>query len=190
MKKNLVLAVFVSMLITALSLPAYSQQGRGPGGPGMGPGQGQGQGMGYGKGRGRRGGRGRGNPFANLNLTEEQRNKLFEIKKEKRSKMHAVKMKSQDLEFKLSEALTGKDFNEGKIKALINQKMDNQKTKMMLKVEFISKVRKILTPEQLKKLNFQALWGRRHGRGGRGGHGRGHGRGRGMGQGQGMGQGY
>ena len=150
--------------------PGYGRgmmgDGYGPG-YGYGPGQGSGPGMmgrgygggGYGYGPGMMGGGyGPGGPLAALNLTDEQRNKIFALQEENRAKNWGTMGKMRSEMFKLSSLLNSDKADTNTV--LEQQKKVDELRREMLKsrIENHKQVESVLTPEQRKQLRQYGPW--------------------------------
>jgi Spy/CpxP family protein refolding chaperone len=142
--------------------PGYGQ-GRGMMGGGYGPGMmggGYGQGMtggGYGPGM-MGGGYGPGGALAALNLTDEQREKVFAIQEENRKKNWAVMGEVRAEQFKLRNMYRGEKLDADKI-AEQQKKVDELRRQMLKsRAETHNQVAAVLTPEQRKQLRQFGPW--------------------------------
>jgi len=120
------------------------------------------------------------NFLSELNLNDEQKKELSKLQKENRRNMYRIRSKERDLNFELGELLTDENLKEKEINKIIDGLSKNKKDELSARVTLIKNMRKILTKEQLEKVNFNLLWGRGRGIGGGGHHGKGHGRGPGL----------
>ena len=160
MKRLLVLGAALAAAATF----AFAQgPGYGPGyGRGMtGPGGGYGPGMmggGYGPGM-MGGGPGAGGALAALNLTDEQREKVFAIQEENRKKNWAVMGEVRSEQFKLRNMYRGEKLDADKI-AEQQKKVDALRAQMLKsRVEAHNQIAAVLTPEQRKQLRqFAPRW--------------------------------
>ena len=134
--------------------PRFQREGMGPGEmePSAG---GSRQGLHQRRGfRGKRGPGGGRQTFEHLNLTTEQRKSVFELRKENRKKMYYIRSRMWDLRFELSNLLADKKFNEKELSRVADKLAKNKREDLGQRIEFVKKVRKILTPEQIEKLNL------------------------------------
>lgn len=135
-------------LVDQIKNPRGRRGGRG-GAEGRGGRGGRGQGRG---GRGGRGGFGQRDPFAGLNLSDEQKKKTA-----------AIQEKQNEERRELFEAMRNGEIDRSEIRDAMTE----------LQEKMNADVKKVLTEEQYKK--YQENTQRRRGRGGRGGDGRGRG---------------
>jgi Spy/CpxP family protein refolding chaperone len=154
---------------TALAAAASLAFAQGPGygyGPGHGPGYGQGMmghGPGYGPGGGygpgmMGGGPGAGGALAALNLTDEQREKVFAIQEEHRKKNWAVMGEVRSEQFKLRSMYRGEKLDPDKI-AEQQKKVDELRRQMLKsRAEAHNQIAAVLTPEQRKQLRQYSPW--------------------------------
>ncbi len=150
------------ILGAALAAAASFAFAQGPGygyGPGYGPGYGRGMmGGGYGPGM-MGGGPGAGGALAALNLTDEQREKVFAIQEEHRKKNWAVMGEVRSEQFKLRNMYRGEKLDADK---LVEQqkKVDGLRQQMFKsRVEAHNQIAAVLTPEQRKQLRqFAPGW--------------------------------
>jgi Spy/CpxP family protein refolding chaperone len=143
-----ILTVGALALASSLALA----QGYGPGMMGGGYGPGYGPGM-------MRGGYGGGGPFAALNLSDEQREKVFAIQEAQRKKNWATMGEVRSEQFKLR-AMYGADQLDPD-KLVEQQKKVDALRQQMLKsrVEAHNQIAAVLTPEQRKQLRqFAPGW--------------------------------
>ena len=157
------------VLGAALAAAASFAFAQGPGygyGPGYGPGYGRGM-MGYGPGYGpgggygpgmMGGGPGAGGALAALNLTDEQREKVFAIQEEHRKKNWAVMGEVRSEQFKLRNMYRGEKLDPDKISE--QQKKVDELRRQMLKsrAEAHNQIAAVLTPEQRKQLRQYSPW--------------------------------
>jgi Spy/CpxP family protein refolding chaperone len=139
--------------------------GYGPGmmggyGPGMmGGGYGPGGGGGYGPGMmGGGTGRGFGGPFAALDLTDEQQDKLFAIREDNRRKNFERMSQVRSEAFKLRRMYDAEGVDS---KALLEQqkKVDDLRREMLAsRLEMRKQVESVLTPEQRKQARQFGPW--------------------------------
>jgi Spy/CpxP family protein refolding chaperone len=135
--------------------PGYGQ-GYGPGmmGGGYGPGM---MGGGYGPGM-MGGGYGPGGAFAALNLSDEQREKVFAIQEESRTKNWAVMGEMRSEQYKLRSLYRGDKLDANKI-AEQQKKVDGLRQQMLKsRVETHNQIAAVLTPEQRKLLRQTSPW--------------------------------
>jgi Spy/CpxP family protein refolding chaperone len=142
--------------------PGYGYgPGSGPGygrgmmdyGPGYGPGGGHGPGMmgGYGPGM-MGGGYGAGGALAALNLTDEQRDKVFAIQEEHRKKNWTAMGEMRSEQFKLRNMYRGEKVDADKVVEQ-QKKVDGLRQQMLKsRVETHNQIAAVLTPEQRKQL--------------------------------------
>jgi Spy/CpxP family protein refolding chaperone len=126
---------------------------------GYGPGYGQGRGMmGGGYGPGMMGGYGGGGMFAALNLSEEQREKVFAIQEAQRKKNWATMGEVRAEQFKLRGMYGTEKLDSDKLVA--QQKKVDELRQQMLKsrVEAHNQMAAVLTPEQRKQLRQFGPW--------------------------------
>ncbi|HXB97194.1 MAG TPA: Spy/CpxP family protein refolding chaperone [bacterium] len=133
----------------AMDGPADDGPANGPGAPGVEAGDGgPGQGMGMDH---RRGG-----PFARLNLTDDQKDKLKALRRSRRDKVQAIQNSLQDAREDLHDLLKsggkGGDFN-AKARAQNEKVLDLAKKLGQERFESVLEIREILTPAQLKKFD-------------------------------------
>jgi Spy/CpxP family protein refolding chaperone len=156
------------VLGAALAAAASFAFAQGPGygyGPGYGPGYGRGM-MGYGPGYGpgggygpgMMGGAGAGGALAALNLTDEQREKVFAIQEEHRKKNWAVMGEVRSEQFKLRNMYRGEKLDPDKI-AEQQKKVDELRRQMLKsRAEAHNQIAAVLTPEQRKQLLQYSPW--------------------------------
>jgi Spy/CpxP family protein refolding chaperone len=149
------------MVGAALAAAASFALAQGPGygyGPGYGPGYGRGMmGGGYGPGM-MGGGPGAGGALAALNLTDEQREKVFAIQEENRKKNWAVMGEMRSEQFKLRNMVHGEKLDPDKI-AEQQKKVDALRQQMLKsRVEAHNQIAAVLTPEQRKQLRQYSPW--------------------------------
>ena len=128
---------------------------------GYGPGYGQGRGMmggGYGPGMMGGYGQGAGGMFAALNLSEEQRDKVFAIQEAQRKKNWATMGEVRTEQFKLRGMYGTEKLDSDKLVA--QQKKVDELRQQMLKsrVEAHNQIASVLTPEQRKQLRQFGPW--------------------------------
>ena len=146
MKRSLILGA----ALAAAATMAFAQ----------GPGSGPGYGPGYGQGRGMMGGQGMGGGYglAALNLTDEQRDKVFAIQEEHRKKNWAAMGEVRSEQFKLRSLYRGDQLDADKI-AEQQKKVDALRQQMLRsRVEAHNQIAAVLTPEQRKQLRQYAPW--------------------------------
>jgi len=147
MKRTLILGAALAAAATMALAQGYGY------GPGYGPGYGQGRGMmggGYGYGA--------GGGLAALNLTDEQREKVFAIQEEHRKKNWTVMGEMRAEQFKLRNMARGEKLDADK---LVEQqkKVDGLRQQMFKsRVEAHNQIAAVLTPEQRKQLRQYAPW--------------------------------
>jgi len=129
--------------------PGYGHGMMGYGMMGYGPGYGPGGGFGLGM---LGGGPGAGGALAALNLTDEQREKVFAIQEEHRKKNWAVMGEVRSEQFKLRNMYLGEKLDPDKISE--QQKKVDELRRQMLKsrAEAHNQIAAVLTPEQRKQL--------------------------------------
>ena len=129
--------------------PGYGHGMMGYGMMGYGPGYGPGGGFGLGM---LGGGPGAGGALAALNLTDEQREKVFAIQEEHRKKNWAVMGEVRSEQFKLRNMYRGEKLDPDKISE--QQKKVDELRRQMLKsrAEAHNQIAAVLTPEQRKQL--------------------------------------
>ena len=156
-------------LVAAFAAVATFAFAQGPGsgyGPGYGPGYGRGM-MGYGPGYGpgggygpgmMGGGYGAGGALAALNLTDEQREKVFAIQEEHRKKNWTVMGEMRSEQFKLRNMARGERLDADKL--VEQQKKVDALRQQMLKsrVEAHNQIAAVLTPEQRTQLRQYSPW--------------------------------
>ena len=145
----------------ALAVASSLASGQGPGyGSGYGPGYGQGRGMMGGYGPGMMGGQGygAGGVFAALNLSDEQRDKIFAIQEAQHKKNWATMGEVRAEQFKLRGMYGSEKLDADKLVA--QQKKVDELRQQMLKsrVEAHNQIAAVLTPEQRKQLRQFAPW--------------------------------
>jgi Spy/CpxP family protein refolding chaperone len=144
------LVVLGAALAAAVSF-AFAQ------GPGHGQGYGVGMGGGYGPGM-MGGGHGPGGALAALNLTDEQREKVFAIQEEQRTKNWAVMGEMRSEQYKLRSLYRGDKLDANKI-AEQQKKIDGLRQQMLKsRVETHNQIAAVLTPEQRKQLRQASPW--------------------------------
>jgi Spy/CpxP family protein refolding chaperone len=151
------LVAFGAALAAATSLALAQGPGYGYG-PGYGPGSGQGRGMmGYGPGM-MGGGPGAGGALAALNLTDEQREKVFAIQEEHRKKNWSAMGEMRSEQFKLRNMVRGDKLDADKV--VEQQKKVDALRQQMTKsrVETHNQIAAVLTPEQRKQLRQYSPW--------------------------------
>jgi Spy/CpxP family protein refolding chaperone len=164
MRKTLI-ACALALATTAVFAQGY---GRGPGygyGPGMmgggGPGYGQGMMSGGGWGPGMMGpgtGPGAGGGLAALNLSDEQREKVFAIREEARKKNWATMGEVRSEQFKLRGMYSAERLDPDKI-AEQQKKVDELRRQMVKsRADTHNKVMAVLTPEQRKQAREYGPW--------------------------------
>ena len=164
MRKTLI-ACALALVTTAVFAQGY---GRGPGygyGPGMmgggGPGYGQGMMSGGGWGPGMMGpgtGPGAGGGLAALNLSDEQREKVFAIREEARKKNWATMGEVRSEQFKLRGMYSAERLDPDKI-AEQQKKVDELRRQMVKsRADTHNKVMAVLTPEQRKQAREYGPW--------------------------------
>ena len=138
-KRNWVIgSVLAGTLLTAGAVYA----GGGCGGPGFGPG-------------GFEGGRG-GNMMRmveQLDLTKEQRQAVWAIMDEQRNKMRDKRADMVDIRKALHEAATSANYDATKVRELADTKAKMMSDMMVERTETMNRIRKVLTAEQVKKLD-------------------------------------
>ena len=125
----------------------------------QGPGYGYGPGYGPGSGRGMMsGGPGAGAGLAALNLTDEQREKVFAIQEEHRKKNWAAMGEMRSEQFKLRSMVRGDKLDADKV--VEQQKKVDALRQQMTKsrVETHNQIAAVLTPEQRKQLRQVSPW--------------------------------
>ena len=151
MRKTLI-ACALALVTTAAFAQGY---GRGPGygyGPGMMGGGGWGPGMGMGPGAGAGGG------LAALNLSDEQREKVFAIREEARKKNWATMGEVRSEQFKLRGMYSAEKLDPDKI-ADQQKKVDDLRRQMVKsRADTHNKVMAVLTPEQRKQAREFGPW--------------------------------
>ena len=172
MKKTILAAAALAALTATAALaqgygygPGMMGRGYGPGsgygGPGMmGPGYGYGPGSGYGPGMmgPGYGGYGRGGGLAALNLTDEQRDKVFALQEENRAKHWGTMGKLRSETFKLRGMYNSDKLDANGI-AEQQKKVDELRREMLKsRVESAKQIESILTPEQRKQLRQYGPW--------------------------------
>jgi len=162
----------IGMFLISLSLFAEPEvvSPKNPGinqGQVMGPGAGMGSGRNGGyrtqDGRGMQGKTGRRDPgmqqmLQMLNLDEKQKELLQTINKEHRRDLYRLKSTERDLNFELSELLTEKEFDEGKVNSYIEKLSENNNKTLKIRIDLVKKIRSVLRKDQIEKMNFQLLW--------------------------------
>ena len=134
----------------ALAQGPGSGYGRGMMGGADGPGM-----MGNAYGPGMMGG---GSALAALNLTDEQRDKVFAIQEEHRKKNWAVMGEVRSEQFKLRNMYRGEKLDADKI-AEQQKKVDALRQQMLRsRVEAHNQIAAVLTPEQRKQLRQYSPW--------------------------------
>ena len=92
-----------------------------------------------------------GNPFAELNLTEQQRTQMKALMKDSGPRVDRGEMKKQ------MDALHGlvanESFDEAKVKSQIDQITQAQSARMLERAKVENKMYNLLTPEQKKQFN-------------------------------------
>jgi len=105
-----------------------------------------------------------------LDLTEEQRSKIADLRLDMQKEMTTVRAQAASLRAELKLAMVADKFDEGKVKNL-HGKLSELRAKMSLK-KLMNKraVRNLLTPEQQKKFDMKMLSerGKRVGKRGKG----------------------
>jgi len=161
------LVVLGAALAAATSLALAQGPGYGYG-PGYGPGSGQGRGMmggGYGPGMGSGygpgmmgGGQGAGAGLAALNLTDEQREKVFAIQEEHRKKNWPAMGEVRSEQFKLRGMYRTDKLDPDKL-AEQQKKVDELRRQMLKsRAEAHNQIAAVLTPEQRKQLRQYSPW--------------------------------
>lgn len=165
----------VAVLVVAVAIPVFAFGpggfGGGPGGAGWGgPGYAKcGYGPGFHRGGGGPGGFGGGQGMAAyLNLSKEQMDKMWQIKDKYRNDMRQTRYQLYQKRLEARKIFTDPKADDGTILAkqkeisALQQKMQEKMVQMKLEE------RKVLTPEQLQKLNEAPRgYGHGHGREGR-----------------------
>jgi periplasmic protein CpxP/Spy len=153
MRKTLI-ACALALVTTAVFAQGY---GRGPGygyGPGMMGGGDWGPGMGMGPGTGP----GAGGGLAALNLSDEQREKVFAIREEARKKNWATMGEVRSEQFKLRGMYSAERLDPDKI-AEQQKKVDELRRQMVKsRADTHNKVMAVLTPEQRKQAREYGPW--------------------------------
>ena len=94
-------------------------------------------------------------PFAFLNLTQDQKKEMAEIRKSHREDIRPIQSKIMAKRAELKKLLTAQEPNRGKIKDTARE-VSNLRGKMMeAKVDSLLKAREVLTPMQREKLANQ-----------------------------------
>lgn len=157
MRKALI-ACALAIATTAVFAQGY---GRGPGGYGSGPGMMGGGGPGYGYGPGMMGpgmGPGAGAGLAALNLSDEQREKVYAIREEARQKNWATMGEVRSEQFKLRGMYSAERLDPDKI-AEQQKKVDELRRQMVKsRADTHNKVMAVLTPEQRKQAREFGPW--------------------------------
>ena len=171
-------AGFAIAALTAACLSTFAAaqmgQGMGPGmmhGQGMGPGMMHGQGMGPGMMQGQHGmmgGRGMGggmhaampggHSFAAieaLGLTDDQRAKVTEIRREMQRKSHALMGAKRELRWKSQDAAKAAEFDVAAARKRFDEGAAIRKQMFEARLETHKRIRDVLTREQLEQLRKQ-----------------------------------
>lgn len=170
MKAKWMAAAGIAALMAGSALAQGPGYGYGPG-PGYGPGYGRGMlgegygpGMmgrgygGYGPGMGPGAGYDRGGGLASLNLSDEQRDKIFAIQEENRAKNWGTMGKLRSETFKLR-GMYNADKLDANALADQQKKVDELRREMLKsRVETHKQVEGVLTPEQRKQWRQSGPW--------------------------------
>ena len=146
-KRKTILGAFLLASSIALAVPLAAQAM-----PGMDGGKGACRGdmhMGGGMGRAEHGGM---KMLRGLDLTEAQRDQIFELKHAEMPKMREQMKVVHTLRSQLREAATADTYDEARIKALTEQTATAMATMMQARVAGERAVYEVLTPEQRTKL--------------------------------------
>ena len=155
--KNAALVLAVSAAMTTGALAQGYGYGPGMMGGGFGPGM---MGGGYGPGYGR-GGYGPGGGLAALNLSDEQRDRIFALQEENRNKNWGTMGQMRSEMFKLRKMYYG-DKVDPKAYAEQQKKVDDLRRQMLAShIEMRNQVEQVLTPEQRKQFRSFGPWWQR-----------------------------
>ena len=88
-----------------------------------------------------------------LNLTQEQRQKMRELRQQHRAGMKGLRSQMRQARESMKKAFQ-ENSSEGQLRTLHNKLMDLQKSVATKRFENLLEVRKILTPEQRKKFRM------------------------------------
>jgi len=144
-KSVLAAALAASIVGLAVAVPASARphgewgHHRGADGPGF-------------EGRGGPGGGLGGRMMRELDLSEAQRDKMFEIRHASQPAMHAKMNDLRKNRVALREAATARDYDAGRVRALADEGAKIQADLTVMRVETQQKALAVLTPEQRAKL--------------------------------------
>ncbi|TVO57669.1 periplasmic heavy metal sensor [Denitromonas halophila] len=153
-KRKSIIGAFLLASSIALAVPLAAQAA-----PGMGGGKGgceafmhMGPGM-DGPGRG-----GMMRMLKGLDLTEAQRDQIFELKHAEMPKMREQMKLMRDLKNQLREAAIAENYDAARVKALTEQQSVAMATMMQSRIAGERAVYEVLTPEQRKQLQEKRAW--------------------------------
>ena len=138
--KTIVVGLFA--LIFALPLEARGKMGKNDG-------------RGFGEGRG---GPRRAMLFKDLDLTPEQVTALTGLRQTHQATILELRTRVSSTRLALRDALTSPTMAQAKVDALVEQLSGLHKELLQRRVAFVLALRKVLTAEQLAKLDLEALW--------------------------------
>ena len=165
-------AALLAIPATAQMMGGYGYEGSGMGpgmmggyggygpGYGMGPGMMGGYGQGYGMGPGMMGGYGRGGYGPNLDLTDEQRDKIAEVQRELAQKRWGLMTSMHQQRLELSKS---GNADEATLRKSFQTMQETQKQMFEAGLDANKRMAAVLTPEQRKQLprgfgGFGMMW--------------------------------
>ena len=93
-----------------------------------------------------------------LDLSNEQVDKLTTLKRSQIKEMHQVRSELRGKHLQLRQQMTEAAINEKAAKNLIDEITALRKQQMIMKLDHMMAMRKILNEDQVKKLNLQMMW--------------------------------
>lgn len=99
-----------------------------------------------------------GGIFASLNLSKEQEEKLLKVKKEQKMNNFKIKSELEYLRNKMKMAFMEDSLDEKGAKKMSKEIGQLTTKRLNVKIDFMSKLREILTKEQLAKINLNMMF--------------------------------
>jgi Spy/CpxP family protein refolding chaperone len=96
--------------------------------------------------------------FQELNLTEEQQDRLMEVKKDHIDRMQSIESDMDDQRYELHKLLGEKTFDEKKVGNVVNSLTELHREELNQQIDLIKRTKEVLTDEQVEKLDFMMLW--------------------------------